>query len=200
MSSLRQELALLHRYETRLHLMYQRACHNILLLGTVAKPGAGRARQRRSRGPKGRPPDPVPKPSRRLPRSLLQPPSLGERLHVSTDRLCPAWTVLSVLPAGAIVLCGLSASVQPARAGHRPPRSTATPGIPKRTQSHFRTLPMTLPRGCDASCDGMRFLSCRYKLICFFQLQGVVTHRGGFCRAMRHRIGLRLSKHVHVPP
>jgi hypothetical protein len=32
------ELALLHRYETRLHLMYQRALHNILLLRAVAKP------------------------------------------------------------------------------------------------------------------------------------------------------------------
>ena len=29
------ELALLHRYETRLHLMYQRAFHNILLLRTA---------------------------------------------------------------------------------------------------------------------------------------------------------------------
>jgi hypothetical protein len=32
------ELALLHRYETRLHLMYQRALHNILLLRTVPPP------------------------------------------------------------------------------------------------------------------------------------------------------------------
>jgi hypothetical protein len=35
------ELALLHRYETRLHMMYQRAFHNILLLRTVANPTAG---------------------------------------------------------------------------------------------------------------------------------------------------------------
>jgi hypothetical protein len=32
------ELPLLHRYEARLHLMYQRALHNILLLRAVAKP------------------------------------------------------------------------------------------------------------------------------------------------------------------
>jgi hypothetical protein len=32
------ELALLHRYETGLHLMYQRALHNILLLRTVGPP------------------------------------------------------------------------------------------------------------------------------------------------------------------
>jgi len=32
------ELALLHRYETRLHLMYQRALHNILLLRTAGIP------------------------------------------------------------------------------------------------------------------------------------------------------------------
>jgi hypothetical protein len=32
------ELALLHRYETRLHMMYQRALHNILLLRTLAIP------------------------------------------------------------------------------------------------------------------------------------------------------------------
>ena len=32
------ELALLHRYETRLHMMYQRALHNILLLRTVGPP------------------------------------------------------------------------------------------------------------------------------------------------------------------
>ena len=34
------ELALLHRYETHLHLMYQRALHNILLLRTVSSPVA----------------------------------------------------------------------------------------------------------------------------------------------------------------
>ncbi len=32
------ELALLHRYETRLHLMYQRALHNILLLRIAGMP------------------------------------------------------------------------------------------------------------------------------------------------------------------
>src|SRR5205807_1210714 len=32
------ELPLLHRYEARLHLMYQRALHNILLLRTVGTP------------------------------------------------------------------------------------------------------------------------------------------------------------------
>jgi hypothetical protein len=32
------ELALLHRYETRLHMMYQRALHNILLLRTLSAP------------------------------------------------------------------------------------------------------------------------------------------------------------------
>jgi len=32
------ELALLHRYETRLHLMYQRALHNLLLLRTAGIP------------------------------------------------------------------------------------------------------------------------------------------------------------------
>ncbi|HLK49230.1 MAG TPA: hypothetical protein VKT49_13905 [Bryobacteraceae bacterium] len=32
------ELALLHRYETRLHLMYQRALHNILLLRVAGMP------------------------------------------------------------------------------------------------------------------------------------------------------------------
>jgi hypothetical protein len=32
------ELALLHRYETRLHLMYQRALHNILLLRITGMP------------------------------------------------------------------------------------------------------------------------------------------------------------------
>jgi hypothetical protein len=31
-------LALIHRYETRLHVMYQRALHNLLLLRTVAAP------------------------------------------------------------------------------------------------------------------------------------------------------------------
>ena len=32
------ELALLHRYETRLHMMYQRALHNIILLRTLGIP------------------------------------------------------------------------------------------------------------------------------------------------------------------
>ena len=32
------ELALLHRYETRLHMMYQRALHNILLLRAATLP------------------------------------------------------------------------------------------------------------------------------------------------------------------
>jgi hypothetical protein len=32
------ELALIHRYETRLHMMYQRALHNILLLRTAGIP------------------------------------------------------------------------------------------------------------------------------------------------------------------
>jgi hypothetical protein len=35
------ELALLHRYETRLHMMYQRALHNILLLRTLVVPNDG---------------------------------------------------------------------------------------------------------------------------------------------------------------
>jgi hypothetical protein len=32
------ELALLHRYETRLHMMYQRALHNVILLRTLGIP------------------------------------------------------------------------------------------------------------------------------------------------------------------